>query len=622
LETLRRIEPVGAPPDLSLYPDQPGIYLYKDAKGKILYVGKARSIRKRLASYFNAGPRHPKTDALLAEFESIDTVVATTESEALALENAFIKKHKPRYNILLRDDKTYPYIKVTTGEDWPRALVTRRVLKDGHSYFGPFLPARTCRGAMKMVQRMFQVRTCRIEIDGKLPRPCLYYDMHACLGPCVAGLTTKSAYDEAVRDVVLFLSGRNEELTPRLEAKMRAAAEVENFEMAAAYRDCLRTVEELAEKQRVQSLSGEDVDVFGDFFDGGNLAISVLLVRSGVILDSREYFWERIGEVPPEELWVSLLSQYYDAVASSFLPTEVLLPVDVPEEALEPIETWLTERKGSRVTIKTPRRGAAFERVQIARDNARQNHQRRFRRVRERGEKATLALARALDLDRRPSRIECFDISHLQGSETYASCVVFMDGEPAKDEYRLFRIDRPGIDDFASIAEAVSRRYARAGEEGRPLPDLLLIDGGKGQLSAALAALDRIGIAMPAAGLAKREEHVFVPGRSAPIVLARTNAGLKLLQRARDEAHRFGLKTHRRARGKRALESPLLAIPGLGPARVKTLLSAFGGAEAVLAATDEALAAVAGKSVAARIARFRGTPGGERSAVAATLSEE
>ena len=613
---------MGSPPDLSLYPDQPGIYLYKDTKGKILYVGKARSIRKRLASYFNTGPKHVRTEAMLAEFDTIDTVVAKTESEALALENAFIKKHKPRYNILLRDDKTYPYIKVTTGEDWPRAFVTRRVLKDGHSYFGPFLPARTCRGAMKMVQRMFQIRTCRIEIDGTLPRPCLYYDMHACLGPCVSGLTTESAYADAVKDVLLFLSGRNEELEPRLEEKMRAAADSESFEMAAAYRDCLRTIEELGEKQRIQSVAGEDVDIFGDFSDGGNVAVALLFVRGGVVLDSREYFWEGLGDVPVEEFWVSLLSQYYDAVASSFLPKEVHLPGDVSDEALEPIETWLAERKGSRVTIKTPRHGAAFERVQIARDNARQNHLRRFRRVRERGEKATLTLARALDLDRRPSRIECFDISHLSGSETYASCVVFVDGEPAKDEYRLFRIERPGVDDFASIAEAVSRRYAHAKDEGRPLPDLLLIDGGKGQLSAALGALDRMGIDMAAASLAKREEQVFVPGRSAPIVLPRTNAGLKLLQRARDEAHRFGLKTHRRARGKHALESPLLAIGGLGPARVKSLLAAFGGSDAVLAATDEALAAVAGKAVAARIARYREKRVAERSIVAATLSEE
>ncbi|MGA7992669.1 MAG: excinuclease ABC subunit UvrC [Thermoanaerobaculia bacterium] len=596
---------MGSPPDLSLYPDQPGIYLYRDPAGKILYVGKARSIRKRLASYFNAGPKHPKTEALLAEFASIDTVVARTESEALALENAFIKKNRPRYNVLLRDDKTYPYIKVTTGEAWPRAFVTRKVLKDGHSYFGPFLPARTCRGAMKMVQRMFQIRTCRIEIDGTLPRPCLYYDMHACLGPCVAGLTTAAAYAEAVQDVVLFLSGKNEELTPRLEEKMRAAADAESFEMAAAYRDCLRTVEELAEKQRVQSVSGEDVDVLGEFLDGGNLAVSILFVRGGTVLDSREYFWEGIGDPDAEEFWAALLSQYYDAVASSFLPREIHLPVDLPDEALEPLETWLGERRGSRVTIRTPRRGAAFDRVRIARDNARQNHFRRFRRVRERGEKATLALARALELPVRPARIECFDISHLHGEATYASCVVFLDGEPKKGEYRLFRIERPGVDDFASISEAVTRRYAHAAEEGRALPDLLLVDGGKGQLSAALAALDRLGIEMPAAGLAKREEEVFVPGRSAPVLLARTNAGLKLLQRARDEAHRFGLRSHRRARGKRALESPLLAVPGLGPARVRTLLAAFGGADAVLGASEDAIAAVSGKAVAARVARWR-----------------
>ncbi len=594
---------MGSAPDLSTYPDQPGIYLFRDAKGRILYVGKARSIRKRLASYFNAGPKHPKTEALLADFATVETVVATNESEALALENAFIKKHRPRYNIVLRDDKTYPYIKVTTGETWPRAYVTRRVLKDGHSYFGPFLPARTCRGAMKMVQRMFQIRTCRIEIDGKLPRPCLYYDMHACLGPCVASLTTKPAYDEAVKDVLLFLSGRNEELTPRLEEKMRAASRAENYEMAAAYRDCLRTVEELAEKQRVQSLAGEDVDVFGEFLDGGNLAVALLLVRGGAVLDSREYYWEGIGDPEPEEFWQSLLSQYYDT--TTFLPGEVHLPVELPDEGLEALEEWLSERKGRRVAIRTPRRGAAFDRVKIARDNARQNHQRRFRRTREAGEKATLALAKALDLDRRPARIECFDVSHLQGSETYASCVVFVDGEPARDEYRLFRIEQGAPDDFASVAEAVGRRYGRRRDEGAALPDLLLIDGGKGQLSAALSALDRLGLTIPAAGLAKREEELFVPGRSAPILIPRRNPGLRLLQRARDEAHRFGLKGHRRARARRAVESPLLAVPGLGPARVKTLLSAFGGAEAVLSASEEALAAVAGKRVAAQIRRWR-----------------
>ncbi|KAA0254288.1 MAG: excinuclease ABC subunit UvrC [Acidobacteria bacterium] len=594
---------MGAPPDLSLYPDQPGIYVFRDARGRAIYVGKARSIRKRLASYFQSGPKHPKTEAMLSEFATVDTVVATNESEALALENAFIKRHRPRYNVLLRDDKTYPYIKVTTGETWPRAYVTRRYQKDSHSYFGPFLPARTCRGAMKMVQRLFQVRTCSIEIDGTLPRPCLYYDMNACLGPCVAGLTTKAAYDEAVEDVLLFLAGRNEELAPRLRARMEAAAEAERFELAAVHRDCLRTVEELAQKQRVQLLSGEDADVFGEFADGGNLSVALLLVRGGTVLDSREWHWEGIGEVEPEELWGSLLSQYYDA--TSFLPREVHLPVELSGEVLEPLEAWLGERRGGRVTVRTPRRGAAFERVRMARDNARQNHLRRFRRVREAGERATLALARALDLDRRPARIEGFDVSHFQGADTFASCVVFVDGEPAKGEYRAFRIEREAPDDFASIAEAVSRRYARLRDEGRELPDLLVVDGGKGQLSSALSALDRIGVELPAVGLAKREEHLFVPGRSAPVVLPRRHPGLRLLQRVRDEAHRFGLKHHRRARGRAATRSPLLEIPGIGPRTVARLLAAFGGAEAVLAATPESLAVAAGKAVAARVERHR-----------------
>jgi excinuclease ABC subunit C len=456
---------------------------------------------------------------------------------------------------------------------------------------------------MKMVQRMFQIRTCRIEIDGNLPRPCLYFDMHACLGPCVASLTTKAAYGEAVRDVLLFLSGRNDELALRLRSKMEAAASDEGYEMAAAYRDCLRTVEELAQKQRVQSLAGEDVDVFGDFIDDGNLAVSVLHVRGGTVLDTRELFWEGIGDVDQEEFWVALLSQYYDA--TTFLPREVHLPDEVSQEALAPVETWLSERRGARVEVRTPKRGAAFDRVKIARDNARTSHVRRFKTVREAGEMATLALAKALDLDHRPARIECFDISHLQGSDTYASCVVFVDGKPAKGEYRVFRIDRPVPDDFASIAEAVTRRYERRRAEGEGFPDLLVIDGGKGQLSAALAALDRIGIELPAVGLAKREEEVFVPGRSLPVVLPRRHAGLKLLQRARDEAHRFGLMHHRKARTRRTLTSPLLEIPGLGPATARRLLAVFGNAEAVLAATSQALAAAAGKASASRIERWR-----------------
>jgi excinuclease ABC subunit C len=600
---------VPAAPDLSTYPDQPGIYIYRTPAGKSLDVGKARSIRKRLASYFGAGPKHARTEALLSEFATIDTIVTTSEMEALALENVFIKRHQPTYNVCLKDDKTYPYIKVTTGEDWPRALVTRRFQRDGHSYFGPFLPARTCRGAMKMITRLFQIRTCRIEIDGSLPRPCLYFDMHACLGPCVAGLTNREAYAEAVKDVLLFLGGKNGELRERLAGKMTAAAEVENFEMAAAYRDCLRTVEELEQKQRVDMTSGEDADVFGEFADGGSLAAVLLVVRGGRLLDSRNFYFEGIGDVEPEEFWVSFLEQYYDA--TTFLPREVHLPVDLPDEALDPVEAWLSEKRGGRVMIRVPRRGAGFDRIRIARNNARENHARRFRKVREAGEQATLALARALGLPVRPVRIECFDVSHFQGAETYASCVVFIDGQPAKEEYRIFRIEGASGDDFAAISEAVARRYSRVRDEGGALPDLLLIDGGRSQLSAALSSLDRIGLEIPAAGIAKREEKLFVPGRSAAVDLPRRNAGLRLVQRARDEAHRFGLRHHRAARAKVALRSPLLDIPGIGPGTVRKLLSAFGGASAVLAATGEALAAAAGKRAAGAILKSRSAGDGE-----------
>ena len=414
---------------------------------------------------------------------------------------------------------------------------------------------------MKMVQRMFQIRTCRIEIDGNLPRPCLYFDMHACLGPCVASLTTKAAYAEAVRDVLLFLSGRNDELALALAVEdggrrrgrgLRDGGGVPRLppDGRGARAEAAGPVRSRARTSTSSAISPT----------AGTSPSSVLHVRGGSVLDTREFFWEGIGDVDPEEFWVALLSQYYDA--TTFLPREVHLPDEVPEEALAPVEAWLSERRGSRVEVRTPKRGAAFDRVRIARDNARTSHVRRFKTVREAGEKATLALAKALDLDHRPARIECFDISHLQGSETYASCVVFVDGKPAKGEYRVFRIDRPVPDDFASIAEAVTRRYERRRAGGRGVPRPPRHRRRKGQLSAALAALDRIGIELPAVGLAKREEEVFVPGRSLPVVLPRRHAGLKLLQRARDEAHRFGLKHHRRGADAPDADEPPAGDPG------------------------------------------------------------
>src|SRR5437867_3985428 len=413
---------------------------------------------------------------------------------------------------------------------------------------------------MRMITRHFQIRTCTIEIDGKLPRPCLYYDLHACLGPCVAGLTTKAAYDEAVADVVLFLQGRNHELLPRLEEKMLAASSEENFEMAAAYRDAIRTVEDVAERQLVQSLKGESVDAFGFFEAGGDVSICVLVVRGGVLQDRREFFFEKSEEVAPDAFFEAFLPQFYDA--NPFLPGQVHLPVAIARPEL--IEEVLLSRREAKVKVRAPRRGAARERVELANTNAQQRHRVRFRRAGGEDQLALERLARVIGLSVPPRRIEGFDISHLQGTDSIASLVVFQDGKPAKAEYRLFGIASQSLlapDDFKSMAEAVERRYRRLRDEGAALPDLVLVDGGRGQLQAALTALDRLGIEIPAVGLAKREEEIWVPGRPDPIRLPRKDPALQLIQRVRDEAHRFAITRHRGRRSKRMRETSLMEIP-------------------------------------------------------------
>jgi len=563
-------------------PDAPGVYLFKDRKGRTLYVGKARSLKKRVASYFVRGPEVTKTEALLHAFTDVETIVTNTELEALLLENALIKKHRPRYNVCLRDDKTYPYIKITTGEEWPRALVTRRVVEDGHSYFGPFWGG-LARRIMRMITRHFQIRTCTIEIDGTLPRPCLYYDLHACLGPCVAGLTTKAAYDEAVRDVVLFLQGRNKELLASLEKKMARASSEENFEMAAAYRDALRTVEDVSEHQVVHSLKGESVDVFGFFESGGDVAVCVLVVRGGVIQDRREFFFEKSGEVDPAAFLDAFLPQFYDA--NPFLPAEVHLPVDIPDPDL--LEAFLAARRNAKVVVRVPRRGPARERVELAQDNARERHKVRFRRMGGEEALGVERLARVLDLPVPPRRIEAFDISHLQGTDSIASLVVFEDGRPKKSDYRLFGIASQTLlapDDFRSMAEVVERRYRRLKDGNAEMPDLVLVDGGRGQLQAALTALDRIGVELPVVGLAKREEEIWMPGRPDPIRLSRKDPALQLIQRLRDEAHRFAITRHRGRRSKRMRETSLMEIPGIGPTRARILLRRFGSLSGLAAA--------------------------------------
>ena len=583
-------------------PDSPGVYLFRGDKGKLLYVGKARSLKKRIATYFGAGPEDAKTAALLRGFRDLETIVTRTELEALLLENTLIKKHRPRYNICLRDDKTYPYIKITTGEAWPRALVTRRVLEDGHSYFGPFWGG-LARRIMRMITRHFQIRTCTLEIDGNLPRPCLYFDLHACLGPCVAGLTTREAYAEAVADVILFLQGRNEELETRLEAKMEASSGEENFEMAAAYRDALKTVRDVSERQVVQSLKGENVDVFGFFESGQDVAVVVLVVRGGVLQDRRDFFFEKSQELEPSAFLEAFLPQFYDA--NPFLPSEVHLPVNIGDPEL--LEEFLAARRGAKVSVRVPQRGASVDRLRMAEVNARERHRIRFRRTG--GDEAVAAekLGRAIGLSMPPHRIEAFDISHTQGTDSVASMVVFEDGRPRKSEYRLFNIAAQTLlepDDFRSMSEAVERRYRRVKESDGPWPDLVLVDGGRGQLQAALTALDRLGVELPAAGLAKREEEIWVPDRPDPIRLSRKDPALQLIQRARDEAHRFAISRHRRRRGKRMRQTSLTEIPGVGPARARLLLRRFGSVQALKGADPVEIAAAVGPVTARAVTEY------------------
>jgi excinuclease ABC subunit C len=587
-------------------PEQPGIYIFEDAAGKALYVGKAKSLRKRVVSYL-LRDHEPRLATMLSEAVELQFVVTDSEAEALLLENTWIKRRRPRYNILLRDDKTYPYLKLT-ADPYPRLVFTRRLRDDGADYFGPFLPAGLARKAIKLVQKLFRIRVCALEIDGSLPRPCLYYDMHRCLGPCVAGLTTAADYQEAVTQARLFLAGRNEALLRRLKSEMWAAAEATDYERAAQLRDVIGEVEAIGERRKLSSMAGEDVDVFGVHLEAGNAAVAVLVMRGGQVLDRRELFWEGAGEISAERLLSELLPQLYDR--TTYIPKEVHLPA--PIEGEEALLAWLSERRGERVYLRLPARGPKAERLALARHNAEMAFRRRFR-----GEPLSpgaLALVRHLPLlEEPPRRIEGLDISHFQGSETVASVVVWEEGRMRKGEYRSLNIrglTQP--DDFAAMRQAVERRYRRRLEEVGVMPDLLLIDGGRGQLNAALSALAELGVEeTPVVALAKREEELYVAGVPAPIALPREDPGLRLLQQVRDEAHRFAVSRHRRRRSARTLTSRLDALAGVGPRRRQLLLSRFGSVRGVREATVEELMAVLGPVVGQRTFNQLRSPDGE-----------
>src|SRR5256714_1468992 len=585
-------------------PERPGVYLHKNAEGEVIYVGKARNLRSRVQSYLvGRGARAAKTMTLINEIDAIDFVTTNNELEAILLENNLIKSHQPRYNILLRDDKTYPYIKVTLSEDSPRVVFTRRMdRKKGDQFYGPFF-AGTARRLLKLVADQFKLRSCDLDIvDGKsaLPRPCLYYDMHQCLGPCVVGLTTRDAYMEMVDDVVLFLGGKRKELQERLTQRMYRAAEGENFELATYYRDLIRTVERVQAEQQVASAEDEDVDVWGLYEEGGDVAIQLFVIRDGNIVDRRELFWEKVGDYQPTYFLGEVLQRYYQD--NLFIPREILLPFDVEDEEL--LAEWMASQAGRKVHLRVPRRGRGVDRMELANRNARLSHESRFRKSQQdRLQIAAQKLVQVLGYDREIERIESFDISNIQGSDSVAGMVVLDRGKFDKNQYRVFNIRSVvGADDFRSMAEAVDRRYRRLLEEGKALPDMILIDGGRGQLNAALAALKKLGIEeMPVAGLAKREEEIYVPEREEPIRLERRDPALQLLQMVRDETHRFAVSSHRRRRSKRFLHSELDDLPGIGEKRRRLLIERFGSVSGVKQASMQDLMNVLGRDVGQRL---------------------
>jgi len=645
-------------------PTEPGVYLYKNAAGEIIYVGKAKSLRSRVASYFHEGRgQDAKTGTLVREAVDVDYIVVANNKEALALENNLIKQKKPRFNILLRDDKTYPYVKLTLGERYPRVYVTRRLRKDGSAYYGPYFPANLAYRIVDLIHRHFLIPSCKVDLTRFHPRPCLQYYIRRCLGPCVEGLTTPETYQEGVRDVKLFLEGRQTDLVRSLRQRMQEAATDQEYERAAKYRDLISTVEQLQEKQRMAAVEGDDADVFGYHYENGMLAVNLFHMSGGRVLDRREFFWEEMphfesdvdngtdqvgahsggigtdhvgtaapeslpraesrgpaeqssagnqsGTFQPAEFFSAFLSQLY--LGQPYVPRNVYLPTDFEDR--EMLEELLAEQlantgaRATRVHIEVPSRGEKRSLIDLAGNNAKQSYDQRFRVMKPNTRAIQDALQDALTLSDRPERIECFDISHIQGAETVASMVVWEDGRMKKSDYRKFIIKTvAGVDDFASMREVVTRRYKRLQDEKKKMPSLILIDGGLGQLHAAAQALESLEIInQPLASIAKREEIIYVYGQEdEPVALDHHSPVLHLVQLIRDEAHRFAVTFHRKRRQMRDRSTELLEIPGVGASTTRRLLEHFGSVQAVKQADAAALSAVVTRNQAdAILTHFR-----------------
>ena len=635
-------------------PTQPGCYLYKNAEGVVIYVGKAKNLRARVRSYFlEASQANAKTGSLMREAVDVEYITVANEREALALENNLIKQRKPRFNILLRDDKTYPYIKLTMGDRYPKVFVTRRLRKDGGAYFGPYFPGNLAHRLVDLIHRSFLIPSCKVDLSRYHPRACLQYYIKRCQGPCVDGLTTPEIYKQTIRDVQLFLEGRPNELEDSLTTRMEKAAEGEQFELAARLRDQIVTVHQMQDKQRIATADNEDADVFGYHYENGMLAVNLFHMRAGKIVDRRDFFWEELPEFlndtlhegqaveeseavrrlepdpsasapeigegadtvqhssvtelgeafSPAAFFSALLKQLY--LDQSYIPRSVLVPVEFPDRTV--LAEVLSEKTNKRIEILAPQRGDKRSLVDLVCQNAKQSYDQRFR-VLQPGMKAIQeALQEALTLEELPRRIECFDISHIQGAETVASMVVWEDGAMKKADYRKFQVKTvTGVDDFASMREVIQRRYKRLMDDKKPFPSLILIDGGLGQLHAAYAALEEIGVTLqPLASIAKREEIIYVYGQeNEPVVLDRRSPVLHLMQKIRDESHRFAVTYHRKRREMRDRESELTAIPGVGPRTRQRLLEHFGSVRGIKQAAPDALTAVVNAATAAKIRAY------------------
>jgi excinuclease ABC subunit C len=583
-------------------PLDPGVYLFKDVLGTILYIGKAGSLRHRVRSYFlDSKVLDAKTGSLVREIADLDYIVVDNEREALALENNLIKQHKPKFNIMLRDDKTYPYIRYTAFETYPRVYVTRRLRKDGSIYFGPYFPHSLAHRIVHFIHRNFLVPSCTVDLTRAHPRPCLQYYIHRCLGPCVPSLTTNERYAEAARDARTFLEGRRSELAASLRERMASASGEERYEEAGGYRDLLHTVKEIDERQKIAAAQGDDTDVLAWHAEPPQVAANLFHIRGGRVVDRRDFYWEDLLEFDPAEFLPSLLKQLY--LDADYLPKVIHVPMDFEDRGL--LEESLTERAGHRVEILFPQRGPKYAFLELVEKNAKHSFDQRFRVLKPSSKAIAEALQGALNLAESARRIESFDISHIQGADTVASMVVWEDGRMRKSDYRKFIIRGiEDVDDFASMREAVGRRYRRLVEEKKPLPSLILIDGGLGQLHAAAQALESLGIINQAvASIAKREEIIYVLGQEdEPCALDHHSPILHLVQQIRDETHRFAGGFHRQRRSARTLHTELTEIPGVGERSAKKLLRRFGSVARLRTASVEEMAKIITRPQAKKLA--------------------